>query len=294
VIATAPVAAATPASASLPVVETFHSLQGEGLHAGRSAFFIRLAGCTVGCSWCDTKHSWPKAAHPRRPLSALAAEAQAAAAAGAAFVVITGGEPLHHDLDPLCTALRAIPSEPEQAIPGEPASDNGAKADSGLPAGQAQQTGPSLRLPLHLETSGIDPLSGRFDWITLSPKRHRPPREELLAACQELKVVVHDPADLAFAEAMAAHAVALRRQPAGHAGASNGDRFPAGSTRAGLPAAPKATGAPESDRAAVRAPALLLQPAWDSPRGLELAIAFVRSHPAWRLSLQSHKWLGVR
>jgi len=285
VIATAPVAAATPASASLPVVETFHSLQGEGLHAGRSAFFIRLAGCTVGCSWCDTKHSWPEAAHPRRPLSALAAEAQAAAAAGAAFVVITGGEPLRHDLDGLCRALG-------QAIPSEPESDNG--ADSGLPAGQAQQTGLSLPLPLHLETSGVDPLSGRFDWITLSPKRHRPPREELLAACQELKVVVHDPADLAFAEAMAAHALALRRQPAGHAGASNGDRFPAGSTRAGLPAAPKATGAPESDRAAVRAPALLLQPAWDSPRGLELAIAFVRSHPAWRLSLQSHKWLGVR
>jgi len=255
VIATAPVAAATPASASLPVVETFHSLQGEGLHAGRSAFFIRLAGCDVGCPWCDTKHSWPEGVHPQRALSALAAEARAAAEAGAAFVVITGGEPLHHDLDPLCRALRqAIPGEPERAIPGEPASDNGAEADSGLPAGQAQQTGPTLRLPLHLETSGIDPLSGRFDWITLSPKRHRPPREELLAACQELKVVVEGEADLAFAEAMAARAVALRRH----------------------------------------APALLLQPAWDHSEAQSLALDFVRSHPAWRLSLQSHKWLGVR
>jgi 7-carboxy-7-deazaguanine synthase len=103
------------------VVETFHSLQGEGLHAGRSALFIRLGGCRVGCSWCDTKHSWPEAAHPQRPLAALAAEAAAAAAAGAAFVVITGGEPLHHNLTPLCTALE--------------------------PAG----------LPLHLETSGVDP-----------------------------------------------------------------------------------------------------------------------------------------
>jgi len=285
VIATSPDAAATPASTSLPVVETFHSLQGEGLHAGRSAFFIRLAGCTVGCPWCDTKHSWPEGVHPQRPLSALAAEARAAAVAGAAFVVITGGEPLRHDLDGLCRALG-------QAIPSEPESDNG--ADSGLPAGQAQQTGPSLPLPLHLETSGVDPLSGRFDWITLSPKRHRPPGAELLAACQELKVVVGGEADLAFAEAMAEQAMALRRQPAGNEGASNGDRFPAGSTRAALPAAPKATGALESDRAAIHAPALLLQPAWDHPEAQSLAIAFVRSHPTWRLSLQSHKWLGVR
>ena len=79
----------------LPVVETFHSLQGEGLQAGRSAFFIRLAGCTVGCAWCDTKHSWPQGSHPDRSLAELAGEAATAAAAGAAFVVITGGEPLH-------------------------------------------------------------------------------------------------------------------------------------------------------------------------------------------------------
>ena len=129
---------------SLPVVETFHSLQGEGVHAGRSAFFIRLAGCQVGCSWCDTKHSWPLAAHPQRPLAELVAEAQAAANAGAAFLVITGGEPLHHQLDPLCNALRQLSA----------------------PGGKA--------LPLHLETSGVDPLSGQFDWIALSPKRHRP------------------------------------------------------------------------------------------------------------------------
>jgi hypothetical protein len=107
----------------------------------------------------------------------------------------------------------------------------------------------------------VDPLSGRFDWITLSPKRHRPPTAELLGACHELKVVVVEPEDLTFAEAMAAAAVA-------HAA----PRIAAG-------AAP---------------PHLLLQPAWDNASGGELAIAFVRSHPAWRLSLQSHKWLGVR
>jgi 7-carboxy-7-deazaguanine synthase len=206
-------------SPSLPVVETFHSLQGEGLHSGRSAFFLRLAGCEVGCPWCDTKHSWPEAAHPRLSVEDLTLEARRARVHGAAFVVITGGEPLQHDLAPLCEAL------------GEVA-------------------------PVHLETSGVYPLSGRFDWITLSPKPHRPPRPELLARCDELKVVVGEEGDLTFAETMAAACGALERQPG--------------------------------------APHLLLQPAWDNPQGLALAITHVKTHPAWRLSLQSHKWLGLR
>ncbi len=206
-----------PAAECLPVVETFHSLQGEGLHAGRSAFFIRLGGCAVACPWCDTKHSWPAEAHPQQSLATLAAETETAAEAGAAFVVITGGEPLHHHLGPLCQALE--------------------------PSG----------LPLHLETSGVDQLSGRFAWITLSPKSHRPPSTELLAACQELKVVVHEAADLAFAAAMAPAASAAGNQPV-----------------------------------------LLLQPGWDSPAGQALAIDYVRRTPQWRLSLQSHKLLGLR
>jgi organic radical activating enzyme len=154
-------------SDTLPVVETFHSLQGEGHHTGRSAFFIRLAGCTVGCPWCDTKHSWPEQAHPKHDVRELAEEAAAARDNGAAFVVITGGEPLHHNLQALTQALDQI-----------------------------------CGLPLHLETSGVDPLSGRFDWITLSPKRHRPPTQELLNSCHELKVVIGDIDDLAFAEAI--------------------------------------------------------------------------------------------
>ena len=203
-----------PASGSLPVVETFHSLQGEGLHAGRSAFFIRLAGCRVGCSWCDTKHSWPADSHPLRPIDSLVIEAAAAASNGAAFVVITGGEPLHHNLDALAQALRSLRS-----------------------------------LPLHLETSGVDPLSGDPDWITLSPKRHAPPRAELLRRCHELKVVVHEPADLLFADVVAAQA-------------------------------PQAT--------------WLLQPGWESAEGQQLALDAARRDGRWRLSLQSHKWLGVR
>jgi organic radical activating enzyme len=208
-------------SPALPIVETFHSLQGEGIHAGRSAFFIRLGGCAVGCSWCDTKQSWPKEVHPQQLVEALANEAQQAATAGAAFVVITGGEPLEHNLTALCAAM--------------------------------QPTG----VPLHLETSGVGALTGSFAWITLSPKPHRPPTPEVLAACHELKVVVHEAADLTFAEAMAA---AARTR-------GNTDQ---------------------------PAPALLLQPGWQSATGQQLAIDYVRSHPNWRLSLQSHKWLGVR
>ena len=95
----------------------------------------------------------------------LSAEAAEAAEDGAAFVVITGGEPLHHNLDLLTAALRD-----------------------------------KTRIPIHIETSGVDILSGEPDWITLSPKRHRPPQEALLTACHELKVIVHEPADLLFAD----------------------------------------------------------------------------------------------
>ena len=214
---------------SLPVVETFHSLQGEGTHAGRSAFFIRLAGCSVGCHWCDTKLSWPAAVHPMVSLDELALQACNAGMAGAAFLVITGGEPLEHNLTTLCTVLR-----------------------------ETINTRTSLDLPLHLETSGVNQLSGAFDWITLSPKSHNPPTPQLLAACHELKVVVHTPEDLTFAEAMARAALDSRSSQ--------------GSTE----------------------PRLLLQPGDCCPKGLQLAIEYVKTHPLWRLSLQTHKLLGLR
>ena len=200
---------------SIPVVETFHSLQGEGHHCGRSAFFIRLAGCNVGCPWCDTKHSWPMDSHPLQDVDVLASKANHAKEAGAAFVVITGGEPLHHNLQPLTDALDR-----------------------------------RCGLPLHLETSGVDPLSGRFDWVTLSPKRHYPPQQAVLTRCNELKVVVLETEDLTFANAMA-NAAPIDAQ-------------------------------------------LLVQPAWDSETAQGLAIHHVKQHPRWRLSLQSHKWLGIR
>lgn len=145
----------------LPVVETFHSIQGEGAWTGTNAFFIRLAGCDVGCPWCDTKQSWNRAHHPARSVKDVVAEAQRARPK---IVVITGGEPLMHNLDGLSQRLR--------------------------------QAG----LRVHLETSGAHPFSGTFDWVTMSPKRFKPPHDSIYAHVSELKVVVAEADDLAWAE----------------------------------------------------------------------------------------------
>ena len=202
----------------LRVMEQFHSIQGEGVHTGRSAVFLRLAGCSVGCPWCDTKVSWPAHGHPLVSVERLVDTVRQAQPA---LVVITGGEPLQQDLTSLCQAL----------VP--------------------------LAVPRHLETSGVAPLSGAFEWITLSPKRHHPPRPALLERCHELKVVIHEPADLDFAMAMAATCQTLGR-----------------------------SGSP--------GPQLCVQPGAGSATGARLAIHHVKRHPQWRLSLQTHKWLGLR
>lgn len=152
-------------TSTLPVVETFHSVQGEGAWAGTNAFFIRLAGCDVACPWCDTKHSWNPHRHPQCRLSDLIADAKAA---NPAIVVITGGEPLMHDLTALSLGLKA--------------------------AG----------LQVHLETSGAHPLSGSFDWVTFSPKLSKPPHDSIYPQVDELKVVVVNPSDLEWAEHQAA------------------------------------------------------------------------------------------
>ncbi|MFM2311468.1 MAG: hypothetical protein RLZZ04_744 [Cyanobacteriota bacterium] len=144
-----------------PIVETFHSLQGEGYWAGVSAFFIRLGGCDVHCPWCDTKHSWNSQQHPQQSALELMAIAQAVKPA---IVVITGGEPLMHDLKPLTKALK--------------------------------QEG----LQVHLETSGAHPLTGDFDWITFSPKQFKAPHRSIYEAASELKVVVSGEYDLKWAE----------------------------------------------------------------------------------------------
>lgn len=148
-----------------PIVETFHSVQGEGYWVGVSAFFIRLGGCDVHCPWCDTKQSWNPLHHPRKSTQELAA---AAKAVNPAIVIITGGEPLMHDLNPLTAAIK------------------------------------SAGMQVHLETSGAHPFSGDFDWVTFSPKQYKAPHSSIYNHTSELKVVVTNKFDLKSAEQQAA------------------------------------------------------------------------------------------
>jgi len=150
---------------SLPVMESFYTLQGEGAYQGRAAYFIRLGGCDVGCVWCDVKESWDADKHPRRSIPDLVTEASAYPGR---LAVITGGEPLMHD----CTELTA----------------------------QLHRAG----FATHIETSGAWPLSGNWDWVTFSPKKFKAPLPEIPSRADELKVVVYNKSDLAWAEQWAA------------------------------------------------------------------------------------------
>jgi organic radical activating enzyme len=142
-------------------MEMFYSLQGEGYHQGKAAFFIRLAGCDVGCVWCDVKDSWDASKHPQLSIDEIV---NAALAHPSKIAIVTGGEPLLHALIPLTTSLKAA----------------------------GFQT--------HIETSGSSPLSGQWDWICLSPKKFKFPLEESVASASELKVVVFNKSDIEWAE----------------------------------------------------------------------------------------------
>jgi organic radical activating enzyme len=150
---------------TLPVMEHFYTLQGEGFHQGKAAYFIRLGGCDVGCVWCDVKESWESDKHPLRSIDFLVSEVKKTPAE---IVVITGGEPLMHDLDELTNSLQA--------------------------AG----------FRTHLETSGAYSLSGSWDWICLSPKKFKAPLHEILPKAHELKVVIFHRSDFDWAEKYAA------------------------------------------------------------------------------------------
>lgn len=147
--------------ASYPVMEHFYTLQGEGAYSGQAAYFIRLGGCDVGCVWCDVKESWDKTAHPSIPITEII---DAASIHPARIAVVTGGEPTLHHLLPLTEALK------------------------------------SKGFRRHIETAGTNPLTGAWDWITLSPKKFKAPLKDNLAKANELKVVIFHPSDLKWAE----------------------------------------------------------------------------------------------
>lgn len=152
----------------LPVMESFYTLQGEGYHQGKAAYFIRLGGCDVGCVWCDVKDSWDAEKHPKHSIDAIVAKALAETNQHPSIAVITGGEPLMHPLGVLTQALKAA----------------------------AFQT--------NIETSGSHPLSGEWDWICLSPKKFKAPLPEILPLAHELKVVIFNKHDFEWAEQYAA------------------------------------------------------------------------------------------
>ena len=149
----------------LPVMESFYTLQGEGFHQGRAAYFIRLGGCDVGCVWCDVKDSWDAGKHPLVNIDDLISDIKKTSAK---LVVITGGEPLMHDLTHLTKALQE----------------------------QGYET--------NIETSGSHPLSGSWNWVCLSPKKFKAPLPEVVPFANELKVVIFNKSDFDWAEKYAA------------------------------------------------------------------------------------------
>ena len=199
------------AMTTYPVMEAFATVQGEGAHTGTPSWFIRLGGCDVGCVWCDVKESWDADAHPRQSVEELVA---AAADSGRKTVVVTGGEPAMYDLTPLSEALRA----------------------AGLQA--------------HIETSGAHPLTGTWDWVTLSPKKFKACREDVYPLADELKAVVYHRSDMDWA---AEHAEHVREDCA-----------------------------------------LFLQPEWDRRDDATFWIlSWIAARPGWRISLQTHKYIGI-
>jgi organic radical activating enzyme len=147
-----------------PVMEMFYTLQGEGYHQGKAAYFIRLAGCDVGCVWCDVKESWDASKHPVFSVDEIVSSALAHPAR---LAIITGGEPLLYNLDALTTALKKVGFE------------------------------------VNIETSGSSPMSGNWDWVCLSPKKFKAPLTESIQAASELKVVIFNTHDFEWAETYA-------------------------------------------------------------------------------------------
>ncbi len=150
---------------TLPVMESFYTLQGEGFHQGKAAYFIRLAGCDVGCVWCDVKESWDKDLYPLQSVEKIVSEAKKYPGK---LIVITGGEPTLYNLEKLTKTLQSEGFE------------------------------------TNIETSGSSPLTGSWDWICLSPKKFKPPLPEILPKANELKIIIFNKSDFTWAEKYAA------------------------------------------------------------------------------------------
>jgi 7-carboxy-7-deazaguanine synthase len=145
----------------LPLMEDFYTIQGEGFYQGHAAYFIRLGGCDVGCVWCDVKESWDASAHPLIHVDEMTARARQS---GTNLVVVTGGEPVMYDLFALTASLR------------------------------------NAGLKTNIETSGVYPLTGVWDWICFSPKKFKAPDPSIYEQANELKVIIYNRSDFLWAE----------------------------------------------------------------------------------------------
>jgi 7-carboxy-7-deazaguanine synthase len=150
----------------LPLVEQFYTLQGEGFHTGKAAYFIRIGGCDIGCRWCDSKISWSPGIHKLVPFEEIV---KSVLDTPARAVVVTGGEPTLYNLNPLCDALK------------------------------------KHKIETFIETSGAYSLTGTWDWICLSPKKNMHPEPEIYNIANELKVIIYDSDDFEWAEQCATH-----------------------------------------------------------------------------------------
>jgi len=148
----------------LPLMEEFYTIQGEGFHTGKAAYFIRVGGCDVGCHWCDVKESWNADLHPATSTLQIVENVKK----HANTVVITGGEPLMWNMDFITKSLK------------------------------------KEQIKIHIETSGAYPLSGNWDWICLSPKKTKLPIENIYTEAHELKMIIYNKSDFKFAEEHAA------------------------------------------------------------------------------------------
>lgn len=148
----------------VPLMEAFYTIQGEGYHKGTAAYFVRIGGCDVGCHWCDVKESWDAEKHPPTSIKTIVSQAKK----HSDTIVVTGGEPLMWDMNPLTKSLKEV------------------------------------GLQTHIETSGAYPLTGHWDWVCLSPKKRMLPLPDIYTQAHELKVIVYNQSDLDFAEEQAA------------------------------------------------------------------------------------------
>ena len=146
---------------TLPVMEAFYTIQGEGFHQGKAAYFIRLGGCDVGCVWCDVKESWDASNHTQKTVEEIVNDAKKYTGR---LAVITGGEPLMHNCSELTNKLH------------------------------------NAGFQINIETSGSYPLTGAWDWICLSPKKFKAPLPEIIPVAHELKIIIYNKSDFSWAE----------------------------------------------------------------------------------------------